>query len=729
MNSLEYPRDDPDTKRACAQEARRPSIRRHLETDAWSNHADFAHRFSGCRKQAERRQRRRWLTWQDRALLLLWIFFTLLLLLRISTAEAQENWGLEFQGNGQHFRSVALDTDIEIDITGIIARVDVRQRFRNSGQAWAEATYRFPLPDGAAVDRLLVHAGTRVLQGEIQEKQTARRQYQQARAQGMVAALVEQQRANQFETRLANIGPGEEITVAISFLAQVDYRDATFSLQLPLTFTPRWDPAGSGQGQVPAPAVQAADALGDHYLTLNIRLRSGISIARVQSRYHDIDIHPALGGYDLFLADPDTRTDRVFELDWVPDFGHGPESALMTWDGGDAIYAMLMLAPPLAEAIAPQPREVVFVIDTSGSMAGQSLQQAKAALYQGLDRLEPDDRFNLIEFNSDSRVLFERSLPADEAGMVEAMDFIDALAANGGTNMAPALRDAMSLPRHKGLLRQIVFVTDGSVGNEDDLLLQIGDELGDSRLFTVAIGSAPNSGFMRKAAAIGRGNYTHIGRLDEVTERMTSLWGRIENPALQDIAVDWGMHAELFPEVIPDLYAGEPLWLYARLPAKPREVTLSGNLDGQPWDQVSRPLPGDGSDNLTVLWARSKIEALQDSRIFGFDAELIRLQATALALEFGLLTPYTSLVAVDRTPLRPDGESLQASEIANLLPAGSTATTAGFSSTATGWLAQLLLSLFTLLAATGLLWFSPPSRRLQAGGPPPPPAPSPSHAG
>jgi len=733
MNTFEYPQDDLTAQSTNGQdfESRRRSIRRQLEADAWNNHNEFAHRVSQRQYPEPNPKIRRLLTWQDRALLILWIFLTLLLLLRISTAQAQENWGLEFQGDGQSFHSVALNTQMEAEITGMVARIDVRQRFFNSGPAWAEAVYRFPLPDGAAVDRLLIHAGQRILQGEIQEKKTAQRQYQQARAEGMVAALVEQQRPSQFETRLANIRPGEEISVEISFLVQVDYRDETFSLQIPLTFTPRWDSGVSNHPGLaaPTPAIRAADALDDHYLTLSVRLRSGLRLASLASRYHDMDIHPAPGGYDLFLADPDTRTDRVFELEWKPDFGAAPQTALATWDGGDAVYAMLMLAPPLAEALAPQPREVVFIIDTSGSMEGLSLQQARAALYQGLDRLTSEDRFNLIEFNSDSRVLFGQSVPADGAAFVEAMDFIDGLAANGGTNMSPALRDAMFLTPQAGLLRQIVFVTDGSVGNEADLLLQIADDLGDSRLFTVAIGSAPNTAFMRKAAAIGRGNYTHIGRLDEVAERMTALWGRIQNPALQDICIDWGMDAEFFPEIIPDLYAGEPLWLYARLPAEPREITLCGLLDGKPWEQQSQPLPGSGSENLATLWARSKIEALQDSRLFGQDEELTRLQVTDLALDYGLLTPYTSLVAVDRTPVRPAGAALQGEEIASLLPAGSTGSAVGFSPTASGWLAQLLMSLLTLLAAAGLLWFCTPPRRTQAGGPPPPPKPTPSCAG
>jgi len=506
----------------------------------------------------------------------------------------------------------------------------------------------------------------------------------------------------------------------------VDYRDEAFSFQLPLTFTPRWDPAvePSGQPAAPNPAIQPLDHLDDHRLTLNIDLRNGLNIASLDSRYHDMEIHPALGGYHLFLADPDTRTDRVFELTWKPDFGSAPAVSLMTWDGGDAVYALLMLAPPLPEAIAPQPREVVFVIDTSGSMEGVSLQQARAALYQGLDHLGHDDYFNLIEFNSDSYLLFDTSVPVDEAGLQAAMDFIDGLVAEGGTEMAPALRDAMALPAQTGLLRQIVFITDGSVGNEDELLGQIADELDESRLFTVSIGPAPNTAFMRKAAAFGRGQHTHIGKLEEVEERMTALWTRIANPALQDIRVDWGMEAEYFPEIIPDLYAGEPLWLYARLPHEPREITVTGALDGRAWEQASEPQAGSGSENLASLWARNKIESLQDSRLFGADPELTQLEVTALALEFGMITPYTSLVAVDRTPVRPAAQPWQTDVVPSLLPAGSSMTSLGFSATATGWLGQLLMALATLFAATCLLWFCSPPRRVQAVGVPAPPPPA-----
>jgi Ca-activated chloride channel family protein len=666
------------------------------------------------------------LAWTDRLLLLVAAVLVLLLIVRIETARADDEpfWGLEVQVGSEWRGVVALDTDIEVEVTGLVARVEVRQIFRNRGLAWSEATYRYPLPNGAAVDRLRVTVGGRVIEGEIREKTDARRQYQQARAEGRVASLVEQERANQFETRLANIGPGETVQVAIGFQARIDFRDGSYSLRLPLTFTPSWypergpEPGLSGTAVLNDPAIAPAQVVGEaagdsHFLTLEVALNTALTLASLESRYHDVEVQPTPGGYHLFLADPDTRSDRAFELSWTPVFADQPQAALSTWDDGDAVYALLMLAPPLREAIAPRPREVVFIIDTSGSMAGEPLAQARAALRDGVAQLLPTDRFNLVRFATQTRRLFEVSEPADAVSLAAAADFIAELEADGGTVMAPALQAAMQLPPQDGLLRQIVFITDGAAGNEAELLLQVAEELGEARLFTVAIGSAPNAWFMRKAAAIGRGSHTHIGREDEVGERMSALWARIRNPAVQNICVDWGMEAEYYPEIVPDLYAGEPLWLYARLPFVPREVTVCGELDGHYWETRSRPQAAGGNADLPALWARSKIEALEDSRVFGADFDAIRAEVLDLALEFGLLTRYTGLVAVDRTPARPADAALEGTEVPSLLPAGSTLAT-GFAPTATGWQAQLALALLALAVVTAMLLYLPPAGQRRA---------------
>lgn len=715
------------------------SIRDQLEHEA-------RRLYPGLYRRLARRQPgppKRSLRWQDRTLLIMASTLMLALLVRGETAQAQElpEYGIEWSGG----LATAVDTRIGIEITGLTARAEVTQVFVNRGNAWAEAVYRFPLPDGAAVDRLLIEVGGRTLVGEIQEKQSARRTYQLARNSGQTATLVEQQRPNQFETRLANIGPGDEIRITIGFLSNVIYREGEFSLRFPMTFTPRAGGESRRFDLEPAPQPlltansnvtpevaatrpllqgnvipEARVALSgthrrSHHLELAISLQTGLPLSRIDSLYHDVDIHPTLNGYHVFLNERTPRTDRVFELAWVPALGASPAASLMTWDSGDSVYAMLMLAPPLLDEVAPQPREVIFIIDTSGSMEGESIRQARAALRQGLTFLGPDELFNVIQFNSNHERLFEHSMMPLAAELEIAAEYIDELSANGGTNMAPALHEAMKLPRSPDHLRQIIFITDGSVGNEHDLLLQIGEELGESRLFTVSIGSAPNSWFMNKASIVGRGSHTHIGRLDSVESAMAGLWAHIQSPALTDICVDWGMEAEFFPEIIPDLYAGEPLWLYARLPAEPREVAICGEFDGAPWEQLSRPSPTGGSETVATLWARSKIESLEDSRLFGTDPEFIRRQVTDIALDFSLLTQYTSLVAVDRTPARLRGQALTRHDVPSLLPAGSSRTATGFAPTAAGWKLQMLLSLITLSIAGAMFFLT--TARLPLGLP------------
>ena len=285
-----------------------PSIRDHLESDAWRNHPQFAEQRSRLHPETPDR---RPLRWEDRALLILATVLMLLLIVRVETAHADDFWGVEFIEQNRVDQSMALNTSIKAEITGLVARIDVTQVFENNGPDWAEAVYRFPLPEGAAVDRMLVEVGDRLLEGEIREKEEARREYARARASGKLASLVEQQHANQFKTRLANIAAGETIRVSISFLAHIDYRDGTYGLQIPMTFTPRWDPhtpAGDrGMGRLHR-FLRAEDSDG-HYLELDIRLNTGLKLASLESRYHDIDIHPTLNGYQLYLADPDTRTD------------------------------------------------------------------------------------------------------------------------------------------------------------------------------------------------------------------------------------------------------------------------------------------------------------------------------------------------------------------------------------------------------------------------------------
>ena len=698
------------------------SIRDELEKQAWKQNPGLAQRLTKWRLHEDRQSSswsqsaRRIKRWQDRILLTLIAVLLVLFVIRTETAIADEPaWGLQMKSDTGVFTELAVNTDIQLDITGLVTRVEITQQFSNHGSHWAEGIYRFPLPAGAAVDRMRIKVGERILEGEIQEKESARQTYKKAMESGQTATIVEQQRRNQFETRLANIGPGETIEITIGYLQNVSYSDFSYHLRLPMTFTPRWEPGRlpvqePSATPSPAPYLVPAGSSTGHRLKLQARLISSAQLAAIESRYHDVDIRQVENGYTIELLNANEVSDRDFELSWTPSLQSHPSASLTTFNDGESVYAQLMLAPPLADAISPRPREVVLVIDTSGSMEGASMPQAKAALKHALESLDADDYFNLLQFNSETEQLFEQSVPVTRNSLYSAQNFISGLQANGGTDMAPALKTALLLPEIPQLMRQVVFITDGAVGNETELLQRVANDLGDSRMFTVAIGHAPNSWFMRKAAEIGRGSYVHIGKPEEVEKQMSALWGRIQLPALTNICVEWGDSAEYYPEIIPDLYAGEPLWLLARLPSEPTMIGLCGQLNGRDWnlnvngwDAASS---GPGEDNLAKLWARKKIEALQDSLMFGADPELTRLETTGLALDYGLLTRHTSLVAVDKTPRRKNGEPQAKTDIPGLLPAGSPARLAGYPNTATGWLAQLMLSLFVLLLATSMLLFS-----------------------
>jgi Ca-activated chloride channel family protein len=350
---------------------------------------------------------------------------------------------------------------------------------------------------------------------------------------------------------------------------------------------------------------------------------------------------------------------------------------------------------------------MIFVIDTSGSMGGASIQQAKSALQSGLGQLTGADRFNVIEFNNDAQSLYSAPVMATVQSVQAARGFVRSLGANGGTNMHAAITTALAQPVSFGYLRQIVFITDGSVGNESDLFRLIQRDLGDARLFTVGIGAAPNTHFMRKAAQFGRGSYSHIANPDEVEPGMRRLFDKLEHVALRDIQLSWPDAFEVYPERLPDLYRGEPVIVAARMPGPLIDkvsLTASGTVGPYGWSQQIDVAPGN-SAGVASIWARRKIDSLLDRKLEGAAEAVIRAEVVDVALEHGILSPYTSLVAVDKTPDLTRNAELVREALGNMNPAGSEfATMLGvFPNTATdarwyrllgGALSALVLSLF-----------------------------------
>jgi Ca-activated chloride channel family protein len=357
---------------------------------------------------------------------------------------------------------------------------------------------------------------------------------------------------------------------------------------------------------------------------------------------------------------------------------------------GESHY-LLMVVPPEPDLVegATMPREMIFIIDTSGSMHGVSLAQAKQALLRALKTLRTGDRFNVIEFNSTTNPLYAASVMAEPTNVEAALRFVRNLNSNGGTEMHGALSFALRTPPSENFLRQIIFITDGAVGNEEGLFKLIDSRLAGARLFTVGIGSAPNSWFMRKAAETGRGTFTIISALHEVGEKMDRLFKKLENPQVTNIDVLWpsGFVVDSYPSVVPDLYLGEPVTVKARASGQFRPsdvVRISGDTIAGAWNKEIALGNRPQNAGIAALWARARIADLMDQLRRGASEDEIRSSAVATALAHHLVSKYTSLVAVDKTPVRPAGAALDSEQVANLMPHGQSGSAIfGFPATAT----------------------------------------------
>jgi Ca-activated chloride channel family protein len=657
----------------------------------------------------------------------LWVL-ALLIVLQAWPAAAQETSPQQAQAGSLLWKmaqgystATTINTAVEIKISGLVARVSVRQEFRNEGSEWTEGIYVFPLPDKAAVDRMRLHVGERFIEGEIREKEQARRVYEQARRDGKKTSLVQQQRANLFTTQVANVAPGELVVVEIEYLEDLRYESGRFELRFPMTLTPRYvagsqlpDRTGSGwapdtdrvpdASMITPPQVTASK---QHHISLTAVINAGMPLEIVGSRYHPVTVSEEKGRYTVALTDATTPMDHDFELVWQPVASSEPRALAFTETVDGEPYHLLMVMPPDQDRAPPvhQPRETIFIVDTSGSMHGVSITQAKQAVNLAINALQPGDRFNVIEFNTYTRALSPASMPVTPQNIAGALAFVEALQAEGGTEMGPALKLALDSPSWETHLRQVVFITDGSVGYEDDMFTMIEQRLGNARLFTVGIGSAPNSWFMRKAAEAGRGSYTFISALHEVQEKMGRLFRKLESPQVTDIEVQWpsGSIVDTYPSVAPDLYLGEPVTVKARATGafRPGDVVrIQGNSMTGAW---SAELPLDAtepSEGIAALWARARIGELMDEERRGGDAEALRTQILDAALTHHLVSKYTSLVAVDKTPVRPASDPLSSEQVPNLMPYGqNTNAIFGFPATATWAPAQRIMGAAWLLSA------------------------------
>lgn len=637
--------------------------------------------------------------------------------------------------SGYHV-STLLNTEVNMQINGLVARVSVRQEFRNEGAEWAEGIYVFPLPDKAAIDRLRLHIGDRFIEGEIREKAQAKKDYEQAKREGKKASLVEQQRPNMFTTSVANIAPGELVVVEIEYLEDLRYDNGSFSIRFPLTITPRYIPgAASGLPDREGSGWAAnTDVVEDaslitppmvagtrgHRVSMNISVNAGMPLEIIASRYHPVNVSETNNRYSVSLAGGTAPMDHDFELLWRPARGAAPTAMAFAETIDGEPYYLLMVMPPSSDTASANvmPREMVFIIDTSGSMHGTSIVQAKKALRRALQGLRPGDRFNIIAFSSRPNPMSRSSVVASPQNLAAAEAFVASLQASGGTEMRAALELALYLPPEESHLRQIIFITDGAVGNESELFKLIENKLGNGRLFTVGIGSAPNSWFMRKSAEVGRGTFTTISALHEVGEKMDRLFAKIEQPQVTNINVAWpgNVIAETYPSVVPDLYLGEPVTIKARISGELRTgavVGISGDSVGGAWFQEIELGSDQQSAGIGALWARTRISHLMDDQRRGANPDEIRDAIVETALTHHLVSKYTSLVAIDKTPVRAANDPMRKDQVPNLMAYGqNTNAIFGFPATATNATQMQLIGFSCFLTALMLMMTGRRRRRM-----------------
>ncbi|MGQ9589649.1 MAG: VIT domain-containing protein [Planctomycetota bacterium] len=561
-------------------------------------------------------------------------------------------------------------TDVKGQVTIYVASVRVRQEYHNPYSEKIEAIYVFPLPHDAAVRDFLMKVGERTIRGIVREREEAQRLYLEARRQGYVASLLTEERPNIFAQSVANIEPGRSIDIEIAYFHTLTFSEGVYEFVFPMTVGPRYNPAGDRDG-VGAVAYGARGSsrqrteieylrpptVGSHDVSLEIEIDAGSPIRSIESPSHEILIERPEEDRTVVRLNPlDSIPNRDFVLRYRVD-GRDIAAALAVHKAESGSYFALAVHPPLdLDEIPAPPREMVFVLDSSGSMDGEPIARAKGVVAGCLERLRPADSFHLIRFASDASTFSAGPLPATRENVREALAWVENASAGGGTEMLKAIRAALDFPRDPRRFRVVAIFTDGYIGNDRELIGEVERSLGPARVFAFGVGTSVNRFLLEGLARAGRGAVAYAGLSRDRSEDLRELeafFRRIEHPVMTDLRIELegGGEAEAYPSRIPDLFAGRPVWVVGRLEkgALPSTVRILGRVGGEPREIAISARPGATFDHdaLPCVWARAKIAELY-ARVFasahGFEVEP---EIKRVALEHGLVSAYTAFVAVD----------------------------------------------------------------------------------
>ncbi len=560
-------------------------------------------------------------------------------------------------------------TDVKASITGYIASVGVTQQFQNPYNTKIEAVYVFPLPQDAAINEFVMTIGERRIRGIIREREEAERLYKEARAQGYRASLMTQQRANIFTQKIANIEPGKQIDVSIRYFHTLPYSDGTLRFAFPMVVGPRFNPPNQTDGIAAVPhgsigtSTQSTEISylrpnerSGHDISLSIDIDAGMPIEELVSGSHAILDRPS--------DNPDRRHVTLSPGDTIPnkDFVLGIKVAndtikpgLLTYQDKRGGFFSLLIVPPADLGSLPRhPMEMVFVLDCSGSMSGEPINQAKDAIQYALEELQPQDSFQIIRFSNNASALGASPLPATPSNIKRGKKYLRKLKGSGGTMMIEGITAALDFPHDPEKLRVVCFMTDGYIGNESEILRVVKERVGAARIFSFGVGSSPNRYLMQRMASLGRGSAAYVGLGDDGAEVMDAFFQRASRPAMTDLQINW--HGTqvfgVFPSGSRDLFVGQPITLTGRYKDDlPDKITIHGQAGGEPVlinVQVKPSSHDDTHKALASVWARTQIADLSDRQAYAGDphGELAD-QIKRLALNYNLVSAYTAFLAVD----------------------------------------------------------------------------------
>lgn len=622
-------------------------------------------------------------------------------------------------------------TDVKADITGFLARVTVTQEFHNTAADKVEAVYVFPLPAMAAVDTMGLYVGDRHVRGDIKRREEARAIYEAARDAGKMAALLDQERPNIFTQHVANIRPNDKVRIVISYVERLKYEDGNYEWVFPMVVGPRYipgTPIGRAAGgwaydtdRVPdaskiTPPVAKPGTRAGHDISLTVNLDAGIPLQNVYSRTHEVFTErPASQRASVRLKDLAVIPNKDFVLRY--DVSGGKlEDAILTHRRNRGGFFTLILQPPEktnVESITP--KELVFVLDTSGSMSGFPIEKAKETMKLALDAMNPRDTFNLITFAGDTHILFPQPVPASPDNLRAAQQFLASRSGAGGTEMMKAITAALAPSQNSTSVRVVCFMTDGYVGNETEIIREIA-RFPAARVFSFGIGSSVNRYLLDKMAEAGRGEVEYVALKDDGSAAAKRFHERVRNPLLTDISIEWGdlPVTDVYPKRIPDVFSAKPIVVTGRYTAPARRtIKLRGTYAGRVVTRdlnLDLPASEPEHDVLATLWARTRIDMLMHE-------PNNREEITKLGLDYRLMTPFTSFVAVEETIVTDNGKPRRV-DVPVEIPDG-VSYEGVFGREAEANVTQVRVAPMQLRNLTGVVGGVPYNQRAQVFAPPP----------